>query len=353
MAGSLDKSVITPFAYLQDLRNLTIANCGEEEYLPLYVQAGPFAPFRRTDGHFRSERLVVSIAATTPSLEQLSLDRVTRSRLHAPELEGVYPYVPLVMGDDDIPDHPVIGSELSLPSLLHIPTLKKLTIRDTHLGDNRWTTIPVACRLEVLDLGSCYHETEEFNRLCTERIMAAVGPTVDEFSLTTSVSDTVFATPAATPLPRLRKLHISPFFPVDSVVDTMSNLAGSPIESLSMQCYEDDVVDVCSALEDFLSLRVERGPDFYNKLTRINVSVTANDHSVSDTEEAEERLEATKRLQEFCQDLQLSSIVGKAIPESYSFVHGPSLGPSRSNSISMSDSGDKHCVIAPKRANTL
>ncbi|KAG6879834.1 hypothetical protein C0992_010792 [Termitomyces sp. T32_za158] len=332
MAGSLDKSVITSFAYLQDLRILTIANCGDEGLSPL------------------SERLVVSIAATTPSLEQLSLDRITRSKLHAPELEGAYPYVPLVLGDDDIPDHPVIGSELSLPSLLHIPTLKKLTIRDTHLGDNRWTTIPVACRLEVLDLGSCYHETEEFNRLCTERIMAAVGPTVDEFSLTTSVSDTVFATPAATPLPRLRKLHISPFFPVDSVVDTMSNLAGSPIESLSMQCYEDDVVDVCSALEDFLSLRVERGPDFYNKLARIDVSVTANDNYVADTEEAEERLEATKRLQEFCQDLQLSSVVGKAVPEP---CNGPSLGPIRRNSISFSACGDKHSITAPKRANTL
>ncbi|KAG6884792.1 hypothetical protein C0993_008282 [Termitomyces sp. T159_Od127] len=335
MAGSLDKSVITPFAYLQDLRSLTIANCGDEGHSPL------------------SERIVVSIALMTPSLEQLSLDRITRSKLHAPELEGMYPYVPLVLGDDDIPDHPIIGSELSLPSLLQIPTLKKLTIRDTHLGDNRWTTIPVACRLEVLDLGSCYHETEEFNRLCTERIMAAVGPTVDEFSLTTSVSDTVFSLPAATPLPRLRKLHISPFFPVDSVVDTMSNLAGSPIESLSMQCYEDDVVDVCSALEDFLSLRVERGPEFYKKLTRIDVSVTANDHSVSDAEEAEERLEATKRLQEYCHDLQLSSIVGKAVPESYSFVHGPSVGQSRSNCINFTGCGDKHPIVAPRCANML
>ncbi|KAG6869651.1 hypothetical protein C0992_002454 [Termitomyces sp. T32_za158] len=130
----------------------------------------------------------------------------------------------------------------------------------------------------------------------------------------------------------------------------MSNLAGSPIESLSMQCYEDDVVDVCSALEDFLSLRVERGPEFYNKLARIDVSVTANDNYVADTEEAEERLEATKRLQEFCQDLQLSSVVGKAVAEP---CNGPSLGPIRRNSISFSACGDKHSITAPKRANTL
>ncbi|KAG6853073.1 hypothetical protein C0991_007065 [Blastosporella zonata] len=336
MAGSLDKSIITPFAYMQELRLLTLINCGEEEHSPL------------------SERLVVSIAATTPRLEELSLDKITRSKLHAPELEGVYPYIPLVTGDGDIPDHPVLGSELSLPSLLRVPTLKKLIIRDTHLGDRRWGTIPVACRLEVLDLGSCYHETEETNAICTERIMAAVGPTVDEFSLTTSVSGTVFATPNVTPLPRLRKLHITPFFPVDSVVDTMSNLAGSPIESLSMQCYEDDVVDVCSALEDFLSLRVERGPEFYDKLTRIDVSVAANDHSTSDAEEQEERIEATKRLQEFCRDLQLASVVGKAVPETSSLVHGPSpLGPCRSSTINILECGDKPLPLAPRRASTL
>ncbi|KAG6855891.1 hypothetical protein H0H87_009689 [Tephrocybe sp. NHM501043] len=336
MAGSLNKSIITPFAFLQELRLLTITNCAEEEQSPL------------------SERLVVSIAATTPGLEQLSLDKITRSKLHAPELEGVYPYIPLVAGDDDIPEHPVLGSELSLPSLLRIPTLKKLIIRDTHLGDSKWATIPVACRLEVLDLGSCYHETEEFNAVCTERIMAAVGPTVDEFSLTTSVSDAVFATPSVTPLPRLRKLHITPFFPVDSVVYTMSNLAGSPIESLSMQCYEDDVVDVCSALEDFLSLRVERGPEFYDKLTRIDVSVAANDHSTSDVEEQEEHREATKRLQDFCRDLRLASVVGKAVPEPCPFIHGPSpLGPSRSSSVSISDSNDRSSSSASRRANTL
>lgn len=242
------------------------------------------------------------------------MDRISRSKIHAPELEGVYPYVPLVFGDEDIPPHPVLGSELSLPSLLRISTLRKLTIRDTHLGDNRWATTPVACRLEVLDVGSCYHENEDFNRICTERIMAAVGQTVDEFSLTTSVSDSVFATPSITPLQRLRKLHITPFFPVESVVDTMSNLAGSPIESLSMQCYEDDVIDVCSALEDFLSLRVERGPEFYDKLTRIDVSVAANDEPSHDIEEIEERLEATKRLQELCRDLRLASVVDKPAP---------------------------------------
>jgi hypothetical protein len=142
--------------------------------------------------------------------------------------------------------------------------------------------------------------------------MAAVGPTVDEFSLTAAVSDTVFSEPSVTPLQRLRKLHITPFFPVDSVVETMSNLAGSPVEKISVQCFEEDVVDVCNALEEFLTLRVERGPEFYNRLQRIDVTVTAEDdpHVVSE-EETAERVAAARRLQDFCRDLCLSSVVDK------------------------------------------
>ena len=254
------------------------------------------------------------MALMTRNLEELSLDKVTRSKMHAPELEGVYPCPPLALNDEDIPDHPTLGSELSLPSLLRIPTLRKLTIRDTHLGHEGWTTIPVACRLEFLDIGSCYHEDEGFNTRCTERIMAAVGPTVDEFSLTAAVSDTLFSKPSVTPLQRLRSLHITPFFPVDSVVNTMSNLAGSPVEKISVQCFEEDVVDICQALEDFLVLRLEKGPEFYHKLRQIDVSVTAatDDYDITPTqEEIDERLAAAKRLQEFCRDLQLGSFVDK------------------------------------------
>lgn len=290
VGGSLDKSVITPFPYLLNLKHLSISNAGDEKRTPL------------------SERLVVSIALSIRNLEELSLDRITRSRLHAPELEGIFPFVPLAVNDEDIPVHSVFGSELSLPSLLQISTLRKLTIRDTHLGDKRWTTAPIRCRLEFLDLGSCYHEDESFNTQCTERIMAVVGPTVDEFSLTAAVSDSLFSEPSVTPLRKLRQLHISPFFPVDSVVETMSNLAGSPVEGISVRCFEDDVVDVCSALEEFLNLRVERGGEFYQKLERIDVSVTASDDARTYTEEeTEERIAAARSLKAYCNDLQLGS----------------------------------------------
>jgi hypothetical protein len=244
----------------------------------------------------------------------LSLDRISRSTLHAPELLGTYPLIPLVVGDDDIDDHAQLGSILCLPSLLRIPSLRKLTTRDTHLGDSRWLTTPTACRLEVLDLGGCSHETDEINGLFIERILSTIGPTVSETSLSTAILGVPFARPSSTPLKRLRKLDISPFFPIDSVVDTMTNLSGSPIETVSVQCFEDNVVDVCSAIEDFLSLRVDRGPEFYRNLTQIDVSVVVNDLVCIELEDSGECIDAARRLQELCCDLGFDSSVFGTTP---------------------------------------
>lgn len=241
--------------------------------------------------------------------------------MHAPELVGAYPFVPVVSGDGDIPPHAVLGSDLSLPSLLRLPTLKRLRIRDTHLGDPKWSVTPVCCSLEFLDLGSCCHETPDYNRVCTERIVGNVGHTVDEFSLNTAISAETFSfeKPKETPLKKLRKLHITPLFPVENVVDTLATLSGSPVEELSVRCHEDDVIDMCSALEGFLSMRVERGETaFYEHLAQIDVTTVTDiyeDAAPLDDDSfrnpsislpAENAL-AVKRLQEFCQDLRVSA----------------------------------------------
>lgn len=255
--------------------------------------------------------MVVSIAGFLPKLEKLSLNSISRSTMHAPELIGMPPYVPLVSGDNDIPPHPLLGEELSLPSLLRIPTLRELRIRDTHLGDPLWTRTPAACHLEVLELGGCMHESDDVNSIFIERIMSTVGPTVNETSLSTAIaSNTAFSEPTQTPLKGLRKLRISPSFPLDSVVDTMTNLSGSPIESVSVRCFEDDVVDVCSAVENFLTLRVEKG--FYKNLTSIDVSITPGDLLMSSTSDAKERADAAKRLREFCSDLRIGILVSQS-----------------------------------------
>ncbi|EKM61198.1 uncharacterized protein PHACADRAFT_247651 [Phanerochaete carnosa HHB-10118-sp] len=261
LATSLDQAVIPCFSALHALRVLSINHCGDEQTNPL------------------SERLVVSIAASVPNLKELSLDRISRSALHAPELVGVYPYIPVVKGDESIPAHPLLGSELSLPSLLRLPTLKKLRIRDTHLGDPKWAVTPICCSLEFLDLGSCYHESQDFNRVCTERIVGNVGQSVDEFSLNTAISAETYAfeKPKETPLKKLRKIHLTPLFPVENVVDTLTTLSGSPVEELSIRCHEDDVADMCTALQDFMTLCDERKEsEFYKRLSNIKVSTVSD-----------------------------------------------------------------------------
>lgn len=232
-------------------------------------------------------------------------------------------------GDEDIPDHSLLGRELRLPSLLRLPHLKKLRIRDTHLGDPHWEVTPVCCKLEVLDLGSCYHESNDFNRICTERIMGNIGHTVDECALNTALTPQTFAHAKhpEKPLTKLRKVHLTPLFPVENVVDTLTTLSDSPVESLSVQCHEDDVVDMCSALEDFLNLRAERGEKgFYQYLNEITVSTVRDlTHALDIGIGAAARVvpellsgegaDAVRRLQEYCRDLRLGASAGTSTKE--------------------------------------
>ncbi|KAI0331937.1 hypothetical protein GY45DRAFT_1352993 [Cubamyces sp. BRFM 1775] len=311
LAASLAKAVIPCFEHLLSLKSLSIDHCGDEARSPL------------------SERLVVAIAASVPNLRQLSLDRITRSAMHAPDLVGARPFVPVVKGDDDIPDHPILGRELRLPALLRLPTLKKLRIRDTHLGDPQWECTPVYCTLEVLDLGSCYHETNDYNRACTERIMGNIGHTVDECALNTALTSQTFAHAKHTekPLKKLRKVHLTPLFPVENVVDTLTTLSDSPVESLSVQCHEDDVVDMCSALTNFLNLRAERGEKgFYQHLNEVNISTVSDLSDALDigvglnkgapTKLSREGEDAVRQLQEYCRDLRIQGASPAPAPAS-------------------------------------
>lgn len=72
-------------------------------------------------------------------------------------------------------------------------------------------------------------------------------------------------------------------------------------------------MDVCGALEEFLVLRVGRGPEFYDKLQRIDVAITSSGLNTTKEEEKEkeERQMAAERLQELCRDLQLASAIAR------------------------------------------
>ena len=142
---------------------------------------------------------------------------------------------------------------------------------------------------------------------------------MDEFSLATAISAECLASPEAeqAPLKRLRKIHLTPLFPVENVVDTLSALSDSPVEQLSVRCHEDDVVDMCSALEDFLNLRVEHGQTaLFEHLAEITVGAVADlDEKMDVTPVVSisgDHAEAVKHLQDYCRDLHLATAAAPA-----------------------------------------
>lgn len=229
-----------------------------------------------------SERSIVSIAASVPHLQRLALDGITRSLVHAPELLAAYPFVPLVVGDEDVESHPVLGSRLSLPSLLRIPTLRTLQLSETHLGDPLWGTTPSSSHLEVLDLGACAHVAPEFNMVCTERIInnLARSSPIRELFINTPLQDEKFRDSFSTPLQSLEHIHLMPLLPVDYVVETLFALSGSPVHTISVECYEEDAVEMCHALEDFLTMRLQQPEaSFYQRLKVVNLHFAPLDPS--------------------------------------------------------------------------
>lgn len=268
----------------------------------------------------RSERLVVSIALAVPQLQELTLDSITRSQIHAPDLFGAI--VPTVIGDCDIDDHPIVGSALSLPSLLQIPTLQQLCINDTHLGDPRWENATCLAPLSVLDLASCCQVSPEVGRAHVEVIVRSVARAspVNRLAIATGLEQTEFQH-SSTPLKSLRHLELTSFFPIDGIVDTLSTLSGSPIETVAVQCFNEDIEDLSESLETFLNERVERGLDqFHQHLKNLFITLvplegyeeTAGLSSAQLYEMLEEgQRDAIKKLDEFCSDLGLEcGVVG-------------------------------------------
>ena len=259
--------------------------------------------------------MVVSIALTVPQLQELTLDRIARSQIHAPDLLGTL--IPTVIGDNDTEDHPIAGSALSLPSLLQIPTLQQLRIRDTHLGDRRWESATCLAPLSVLDLGSCCHVSPEIGRTHAEvivRNVARASP-INRLAIATGLGQTEFRH-STTPLKSLRHLELTSFFPIDGIVDTLSALSGSPIETVAVQCFNDDVEDLCESLETFLNDRVERGPNqFHQHLKNLVITLVPleGDEETTGLSSAqlyemleEDQRDAIKELEDFCRDLGLA-----------------------------------------------
>ena len=235
--------------------------------------------------------------------------------MHAPELLAAHPFVPLVVGDEDIEPHPVLGSDLSLPSLLRIPTLQALQISETHLGDRLWGTTPSSPNLQVLDLGAYGRNLPEFNMTCTERIInnLARSSPIRELFVSTPLQDETFKNSFSTPLRFLEHVHLTPLLPVDWVVEALCTLSGSPIHTISVESYEEDALEMCCALEDFLTLLLQQ-PDvaFYQGLRVLNLNFVAVDPS----HPTSEHNESLGRVMALCATMGLSGEMPSLMTES-------------------------------------
>ena len=199
--------------------------------------------------------------------------------MHAPDLLARYPFVPLVVGDEDIEPHPTLGSDLSLPSLLRIPTLQTLQLSETHLGDRLWSTTPSSANLQVLDLGAYSQSDPDFNMMCAERIInnLARSSSIRELFVSTPLQDEMFKNPFSTPLRLLEHVHLTPLLPADRIVETLFTLSGSPVHTISVEGFEEDGLVVCSALEDFLTVLQHPDVAFYHGLRVMNLNLVAVD----------------------------------------------------------------------------
>lgn len=209
-----------------------------------------------------------------PNLYDLSIQKVGRSAFNASDLIEAGLYARVVLRDTDIPRHALLGADLSLPSLLRLPTLKKLRIHDTDLGDPKWALTPINCSLELLDLSNRDFEPIERDHVFAEHIVGKVGHTIEELGLSSPISEGMFslASGTETPLKHLRRLRLTSLFPVEKVLDTLGALSGSPVEELHVHCREgDDFVCLVTQLQNFLRKHFEDDRStFYPHLTHIN-----------------------------------------------------------------------------------
>lgn len=245
-----------------------------------------------------SERLVVALAASLPSLAHLTLSRITRSAIHVDPCDVPF-NVPIVTNDFDVPPHPILGSDLALPSLLRLPSLRSLEIRDTWLGcdSNIDVQLPPSSSLEKLVLTGSMYDTQLEAQGCLGWLRAC--PSLRSLELGTALAS--LSEPSST-LPRVLDVHInaSRILP-DDLLSTLDALQSCNVESISIayeqerhmtsegvllkpppqddfarECALDDLQDWTTAIDSFVH---GRSSQEWRTLSRVDVLLTPDVHA--------------------------------------------------------------------------
>ncbi|KAH0834789.1 hypothetical protein J3R83DRAFT_10390 [Lanmaoa asiatica] len=283
LASSLDAEKAVPaFSRLLHVHSFEISCWGTEDLAPV------------------SERLVVALAASLPSLSHLAMSRITRSAIHVDPCDVPY-NVPIITNDFDVPPHPLLGSDLALPNLLRLPSLRTLEIRDTWLGCD--TKIELDSSLEKLVLtGSMYSTgTQPESQACIAWLHAC--PSLDSFELGTPLASLPEHTQShPSTLPRVPHVHINASrILVDDLSPTLDVFKACGVEFISIayeqerhiasedvplkappeddfirECALDDLQDWSTAIDVFL---LGRSKEEWSALKRVDVSLAQDIHA--------------------------------------------------------------------------
>ncbi|KAG6373595.1 hypothetical protein JVT61DRAFT_6245 [Boletus reticuloceps] len=111
LASSLDpKNTVPAFSRLNHLHTFKIScHWGTKDVSPV------------------SECLIITLAASLPTLTHLSMFCITCSAIHVDPCDVPF-NVPIVTNDFNVPLHPTLASDLALPSLLRLPSLCTLEL---------------------------------------------------------------------------------------------------------------------------------------------------------------------------------------------------------------------------------
>lgn len=233
------------------------------------------------------------------------MSRITRSAIHVDPCDVPYD-VPIVTNDVDVPPHPLLGSDLALPSLLRLPSLRTLEIRDTWLGCD--TKIdpdqPATSSLEKLVLtGSMYAvDTQCEAQACTAWLHAC--PSLRSIELGTALASLPERTqpPQRSELPRVSHVHVNASrILADNLSSTLDVLKQCSVESITIayeqerhtafedlalkntpeddfarECALDDLQDWSTAIDTFL---LDRSKEEWSALSRVDVSLAEDIHA--------------------------------------------------------------------------